>query len=853
MGRFKLKILIKYWGEFMKLLKFEFKKMLKHKKIIWLVIILFLFISSLFSLNSFQRSRLQGNWAMYTAIDEFTALHNESASKFFDLLSIREERQLDYIEENQITHIRDMTMLLARVRTFLFMERWEEINELKKRFLIALENYENYQGEFLSLQGMEREIAKEKNAWLIKNNITFEVEESPVNPQLFLTQISRMLFSLFGIAILLLLFGNTITQEKEQKTWLTIKTQPASKAKLIFSKYITCLFSIIVFMGLALSIGFLIPHISQNASLNLQYPQILLRENSYEMISTGEYLSRRLILFFCVSSIIFSLALLVSKLVNKTSHLFFWVGSITFLSFLETKIIQSAINPLKGLLQTQNVDIPYLILTFSWILFFILISVYVPDREMYAGNRASSKRPFASGKIVIRKRVIADVCSFEWRKLWREGFLVIISISLLIIVVVGHLFLKQQTELKERSYLNELEYRLFVVNERLLGDDHIRERIDDIRLRHRLEAAIKAYEAEDWKDFYDYQILKIRNSIEETFPMGASLGRNVTIGRFTKQVSLDRKIWLSKRNIRPVLPGEFIPTIHQRWGSNTRIGWGGQMVRQPQWERENKKIDNNGLFSLYLAYTHYLYLIPIALLLIAIGGGVGKEKGKKRTFDFLKIQPFSERDVYMGKLLNAFFIALVTLILFVFLIVLIGTLLNRFGDWDYPILHYKSFRTIMEPDYSGLVAGGRGYSFITLIEYLGFTSLLLVSFSFFVISFTLLLSLIIKNTSAVLLSSVLILVIGYWRNWRKGLRINHTSPFTYFDIPRIVDGQLASITNNPQINVFTGLLVLTSFTILFIGLSFGVIYRQKIIELSLKLVRLLQKKFKKGNSIDESI
>lgn len=836
----------------MRLLKFEFRKMLKHKKIIWLFIIVSLVIFAVFSLNSFQRSRLQGKWVVYTALDEFNTLYNECAKLHLDLLSLAEKNELGNIQENQLTHVRNMSRSLARIRVFIQMDRWEEINELQKDFFLALENYEKHQGQFKGLDGLERKIAKDKNAWLIENNLAYEVEKSPTNQHLFLTQISTVFFSLFGILILLVLFGNTITQEKEQKTWLTIKTQPVSKIMLIFSKYITCVFSTIFLIISVFALGFLLPQVSDGLTLNLQYPQVLIRGETYEIISTGEYLYRSLVAFFCVSSIVFSLALLVSKLVNKSYNLYFWVGIIISVGYIEANITQSYLNPLNSLVHTQNIGLKQILLTLAWILFFFLISAYIPEREIQGDQIIRNNRPFASGRIVLRNRVLSDICSFEWRKLRREGILLVFFSALLIIVVVGHIFLKQQTESRERSYLNELEYRLAEVNEKLVEDNNVRDRNSDIRLKYRLESALTAYEEGDWKTFYDYQLHVTRSELEKTFPFGQVVGRPITIGRFTKQVSIDEKIWLQNRDIQPVLAGEFITAIHQNWRGNTRIGWGGQEVRQPQWEKENKKVDNNGLFSLYLTYTHYLYIIPLLLLLIAIGGGVAKEKGKKRTFNFLKIQPFSEKDVYVGKLLNAFTITIVTVIVVVLLIISVGSLLNRFGDWDYPILHYNSFKSVMDPNYSGRIVDGRGYHFISLAEFLAYSTLLMLVLSFFVIAFTLLMSLILKNTSAVLISSILTLIIGYWQNWRRGLRMHHYSPFAYFDIPKIVDGQLATITNNPKINVLTGSLVLGAFTFLFVVLSLCIIYREKLKELVLRVFNLLQKKIKKGNSIDES-
>ena len=106
--------------------------------------------------------------------------------------------------------------------------------------------------------------------------------------------------------------------------------------------------------------------------------------------------------------------------------------------------------------------------------------------------------------------------------------------------------------------------------------------------------------------------------------------------------------------------------------------------------RENRKIDNSGLFILHLYFNQYFYFIPMMLFLFLFGAGFSSEKGKRATLQFLKTQPIAEKKVYLGKGIQATVTALFSnLGLFAF-VILIATIFNRFGDWHYPILHYDS-------------------------------------------------------------------------------------------------------------------------------------------------------------------
>lgn len=867
----------------MKMLGFEVKKVIKQRKYLWVFLILILVTSGMFSMNLYQRSRQQGRWERWENLQWLSPLQKEWEDQESALIRKRDIHGLTENEELQLAHSREVGSSLSRLRVAISLERWEEFHETNKRFLDNLQMYISYGGEFSVLEGMEREIAIEKNAWLLENGNQYEIEYYPTTQHSFLVQMSSILLGMVGLAILLIFFGNTVTEEKERYTWLTIKTQPISKFKLIASKFIAYLLMCTLFIFAVLAISLLVSLILKGRTLDLSYPQVLIAGEQFTIISTGEYLLRNVFLFFCASVITFGISLLVSKWVNKSTNLYLIVGGLLALGYTSTMMFKSPLNPFY-LLNVQQILAKslhfnhwiFLISTLIWCITLMLLTVYIPDPELKSGVYVTNKKPFMGGRTTTGKCTLLKMRAFEWRKTRREGMLKSLAVILLVVTIGFHHFLTQLTEQKEKEYLQELDYRISASHQRTQdykgmlsfleeqnneldkplseleqGDCqwgqafHIAREIEQYEnmlvfeqeYLEKLEAAISGYHGGDWIPFYEYQLLETQKAYEYTYPGGS---RNTqifvleTIGRFTKLASITEKELLIERNIRPVLPGEFIPTIHESWiapwgESKTRVGWGGQDVAQEEWTRQNTTFDNSGLFTLHLSFKYYLYLILMALVLFFLGGGMANEKGKKITINFLKTQPIGEDKIFLGKVMNSSLIAVAGTLLATIIIIFVGTVLNRFGDWNYPILHYSTFQTMLSSDYTGYSGGSQGgYHFITLGRYLFNSMVLLGAISLFIVNFSILISVFFKKSFAVFSCTTVLLLSGYWLNWRKKLHVSPTSPFTYFNVPKIVNGEIATILNNPSITVQRGVTILLALTMLFIIIGYFLVNRCRL-------------------------
>lgn len=266
-----------------------------------------------------------------------------------------------------------------------------------------------------------------------------------------------------------------------------------------------------------------------------------------------------------------------------------------------------------------------------------------------------------------------------------------------------------------------------------------------------------------------------------------------------------------ERNIQPIFRGEFIPTIHHNWQNNH--------YEQQKWEEENQKIDNSGLFSLYLLFEKNVYFVPVILFFLLLGGGFATERGKRMTLHFLQTQPVTNRQIYSGKAFHSIIVAVGNNAGLLLVVLLLGTVFNRFGDWNYPILHYDSRGLTNSPSYTGIISDEYGFHFVSLGSYLIKSIVLFLLVIIFVLVLTNFLSIFIQHLLTVYTTALLICIGGFVVSNHYLSNMAYLSPFTYFDIHKIINGEKATLLDQSSINILSGSVVLLVSTVLlfFIG------------------------------------
>ena len=152
--------------------------------------------------------------------------------------------------KQQQVHVIDLGTIIFRWKGAIHSEDWEAIPTIEQEFLKSVEAFEEAEGGFSSLYGLEREKVIQKNEWLLEHDLPYMYDEFPLAPALVLKQSVDLLLSVGAILFLVLFFGNAMTAEKEQQTWLTLKTQPIPRRQRILMKYAGMLFVMLVFLRL---------------------------------------------------------------------------------------------------------------------------------------------------------------------------------------------------------------------------------------------------------------------------------------------------------------------------------------------------------------------------------------------------------------------------------------------------------------------------------------------------------------------------------------------------------------------------------------------------------------------------
>lgn len=819
----------------MNMFEFEIKKIWKQKKLLLLVFLLLIGIFYLYMKNDSEQETIVNRTF------EKTELLNFEVNRLIVKLET-DKSSLSNEQLAQLEQLNKMRMSLYTWRNSIYLKNWKEVPKYQGEFLATLSSYLNGEGEFEAYNEEELEKAIQKNNWLLTHNLPYEDEQYPISPHLTLLESSFIFLGIIGLFILLIFFGGNITSEIEQNTWLLISTQPLQRWKVILSKYCAILSVIFFYAATTALISLLIPYLLNDYPISMNYPYILEGNSTFHIISILDLFLRLLIMFSFAGSILFSLHFFIGSFVQKTFSSIFITIFLTFVCILLTKqypILQTDWNPFQHFfyqdsleyVTLQNVSLIFTKVAL-WSCLFLFLTITNKARGVDFNN--PYKKPFKEKNK--RNSVLLSISSFEWRKLLRKGTYFKLVVMILSLISVGYIYISNEAVKKEREYFKTLDEELLSLENLTYlksGIDDLEERIrlaekdkEDQQLiqmykadlvqqkntlvyfntwHRKLSFALDEYKKGNYTPLYDYQhykLLAAKGEIE-----GVNSNWIQQLGVFTLDVSLKEKEWLLENNIKPVFSGVFLPNIHTKWIEHHSL--------KGKWEEENTRINNSGLFSLFMLFKNNAYLVPAFFLLLMFGTGFAGELEKKNTLNFLSTQPISPLKILIGKILHSVIVSVLTSLALFSIILLIGTLFGTFGDWNYPVLYYDNAINSSEKGYSGIFHDGHGAHFITLGEYLVQSIILFIlSLIFFLVLSNILSIFFKKNKLTVLVMTLIFLIMGYTTSRYLLSDLSEYSPFTYLNINQITNGELSTLLNEPSINSITGSFLLIMSTIL---------------------------------------
>lgn len=814
---------------------FELKKLVRQKKFLWLLFIVFLYITTIYIYNYQQYPEMRER-----AYSDVQSLEDETRVIQAQLTQEKVDKPENTLVAEQLTVIQSMLSALFQWKMAVSEENWEHVAKPEVEFLSYLQTFIDSGGEFSGIPRVELQSRIQKSNWLQKYDLPYEDEEYPLSPQLIMKESSLVFFGIIGLVLMVLLFGNTISQEKEQNTWSTLATQPIPRWQLVAGKYVSLLLAVVLFVLIVIGVSILIPLLFQKHPLSIHYPVIAGIGESAVLIPMYQFISRAILFFISANAFLFSLIFLFSSW-TKNSFLSVMLTVFSSLSgYILTgifSVLQGPYNPFHSLMVNRLImtapsktDLLYLIWALAWSFILLLVAGRFLKREE---KKLFSflHQPFNKGRTQLFSRSLPNFILFEWRKEWRKGLLLQVMSVLSVFVVLGSVILTFEKNEKAEKYISGLKEESRVIEEVIIpyyeeaassiennqGDKGYADRLEQIlqisqeRLG-KLNKAVVGYYQNELSPLQEYHLFELQAANGNFDNTGFLQSQVLQLGQFTIDVSLAEKKWMMEKQVDLMIAGPFNPTIYTTWTHQQ------SHETNEQWMERNQKVGNSGLYSLYYYFTHYFSYIIIVFFFL-LGGGFAKERGKRPTIQFIRTQSLSVKQVFLGKLIASSCLSFFSWTILVFFVVLVGMIANGIGDWQYPIVHYDSAAVVNTPSYNGQspIGWNTGFHLETLgsvvLENYTLFSLMLV----FLIILSVFLSIFIKNQFSVFAVAVIISISGYAASTKIFSSIAHLLPFTYLNPVKVINGEMSVNLNNPDITFASGCLVIIG-TFLFFGM-----------------------------------
>lgn len=839
----------------MKLLKFELKKTWRRKQFTLLLLLVLVSVLGIFFRNVLVQDEI-ANKALKNLephIQEAYQLQTE----------FKKEMAKRSVSDTFLTGYENALKMNTTVRDWelaILDHDWESIPTIEKIFLQGVfYHIVELDGKFGDFDEAKLEQALEKNAILLEHHLPYEDDQYSISTPNFMKSAGTLVFSLYGVLIFILLIGDKLSIEIENSTINNLYTQPFRKWRILFSKFTSSMIAVLFVLVVFIAACMLVPLAFGGRRGSFSYPQLILFADSYTYISIIQYLVKLVLLFIGTTMFSISLVLFFSLLLkNRFSTLIctLLVLSSGVIVTNQSKVLQIGLNPFYYFRFNELIERPdtsgqfmHISVLFAYSFLIMLLCYFVQNNVRTININKPFTLPFRKGKTLQKNLPLLSLFTFEWRKQWRQQYLKQLVVIIPLLIIGGYFFITHFANQKEHAYLEKLENDILTLEQQLipkyekeiLEQETILKELDEkdiplseseeilkiqgksflptlkkqldelnLNLEHNQNHLV-SYQKNDWLSFYEKWIYTLRNETENSSFIDNRPTERIGLSDYTYMASIQEKKLLSEQQLDPVFNGIYLSTIYDHFVNP---------LDQVEWKRETGKVDNTGLFYLYKFFDSFVFLLSMGILVLLFGNGFISEKGRKSTLSLLVTQPLSKYSIYTAKTGVSMIITSVVTVLSILLLVLIGTAGNRFGDWTFPVLHYDTPTMVQSVNYRGTVATEGGFHFIHMGSYLVESSVLFLVAILFLIALSLLISVFFKNTISSMLTLLFVTIGGYYVSLSSIISpISQLSPFTYLNVGKVANGEIAVILNNSSIHTLQGISVLLFFTAVLVGVG----------------------------------
>ncbi len=265
---------------------------------------------------------------------------------------------------------------------------------------------------------------------------------------------------------------------------------------------------------------------------------------------------------------------------------------------------------------------------------------------------------------------------------------------------------------------------------------------------------------------------------------------------FTLETYVAMSKWMQEKDIVPLLPWDkyySYVTLYDREVNSTSAAEAEKIMN---YIKENSnKYSSASIHYLFRLFGLLFSFIGAVFFLFLFGDIITKEGlGRNGPIHLLRTQPIKQYQILASKYLTVILTSLLLLLCAVIFSLIVGSIFDRLGDWDYPVLIYGEDRTF--------TLMGMGEVLIKAT----FLFMLILLFSYTILF---LFSILTKRVLVAMGLTLGLLFIGM--KMSGGLvtsSIAHYIPFQYFSVFEVVTNELALTLDNFNLTYTNGIISL---------------------------------------------
>ncbi|WP_096270784.1 ABC transporter permease [Paucisalibacillus globulus] len=336
----------------MRLLSFELNKILFSKKFLYILIGIVIGVAFLMGRNIIFESSIEKE--AREQVDDLLEINFANSKIHQAVLDDDPENE----EEKELRRLNSaMINNLYETRNLLEPNQFQERLRLQNEYYATAEEYKEKGGEH-SLTFQEISYSLALNEKLLELNIPPEHETYSRALPNFIKQVVDLFLSLGAILIIILLVGEIMSSEFENRSINLLFTQPLKRTHIITSKFLSSIILYLITTIFLLATTSVIGYIFGYQGF-FNYPIVIEVNNAFQFITIAEYMQLGIILVSLSIFMIISLCILFSLLFKHTLATLFTVLGLLAVGYGMTAIVSWSpltwFNPFQYLLPLEAI------------------------------------------------------------------------------------------------------------------------------------------------------------------------------------------------------------------------------------------------------------------------------------------------------------------------------------------------------------------------------------------------------------------------------------------------------------------------------------------------------------------